>query len=64
MGAIAIAQFGVVALAAGCHGLAGGRGGRWVDYATAAALLTIAGSAAAMPLATVEPPEVVTASSR
>ncbi len=39
MGGIAAAQLGVVAVAAGCNGLVGERGGRAVDCATAVALL-------------------------
>lgn len=58
MGGIAAAQLAVVAVAAGCNGLAGRRGGRAIDYATAAALLVVAGTAAATMPATVKPASV------
>ena len=45
LGGIALAQAGAVALALGC-GTALGRRGRWIDYASAAALVLVAGTAA------------------
>jgi len=61
--AIALAQLGVVALAAGCRGMVGGRG-RWIDCATAGALLMIAAASASVPMAREEPPDTLRVSER
>ncbi len=48
LAAIALAQAAVVAFALGCRGVPG-FGGRWIDYAAAATLVVVAGTAALLP---------------